>query len=113
MDRELAGVFGEPATNEVAVFARQAHDELTDRERLLDLRERKVEATEARLRAWDGRWRTEEARLGVVAQRIERAGEQLPRPRPVAPEIGRNERCPYGSGLTYKQHHGLVGGPGR
>jgi uncharacterized protein YecA (UPF0149 family) len=57
--------------------------------------------------------RVEEAHLGVVAQRIERAGKQLPRPRQVAPKIGRNDRCPCGSGLKYKQCHGLAGGPVR
>ena len=95
------------------MFARQAHHELTDRERRLDVRERKVEATEARLRVWDGRLRVEEAHLGVVAQRIERAGPQVPRPRQVAPKIGRNGRCRCGSGLKYKQCHGLAGGPVR
>jgi hypothetical protein len=39
VDRELTGVFGEPTTNEVAVFARQAHDELTDRQRRLNVRD--------------------------------------------------------------------------
>jgi hypothetical protein len=110
VDRELVGVFGEPTTNEVPVFARQAQTELTDRELRLDVRERKVEAAEARLRAWDGRLRIEEERLGVVAQRIERASRQLPRPRQVAPKIGRNDRCPCGSDLKYKQCHGLAGG---
>jgi hypothetical protein len=56
----------------------------------LDARERLVEEREQRLRALEHHVRAGTSPLGRVA-----------------PRVGRNERCPCGSGLKYKRCHGL------
>lgn len=70
-------------------FAARAED--------LDARERRLNERERALRASEQRWRTEEQMLSV-----ERT------PLVSTSRIGRNERCPCGSGLKYKHCHGLA-----
>jgi hypothetical protein len=109
IDRELIGVFDESTLDNVPVFAQQAEEELADRERRVATREQDVEATEARLRRWDEQLRLEEAQLRALAQHIELASKQQPRPRQPGRKVGRDERCPCGSGFKYKHCHGLAG----
>ena len=83
------------------VFADQVARQAEERASRLDAREREVDARADRLRAkevhvaaWGHRIRT---------QRVSEA------PVRSVTKVGRNERCPCGSGLKYKHCHGLAG----
>jgi C4-dicarboxylate-specific signal transduction histidine kinase len=109
INQELIGVFGDFAPGDVPAFARRAEEELAERERRVAEREREVTATEERLRGWSERLRAEDSDLRAVTQRLDLASKQLAAPRRMSSKIGRNERCPCGSGLKYKHCHGLAG----
>lgn len=85
-DSALAGpVFGDPA---------ELH--ASERAKLLEARERDIVSREASLRA-------RERQLRVWEQSIrDREQESTPG----VPKVGRNERCPCGSGVKYKHCHG-------
>ena len=89
-------VDGEGTT--AAQFADQIAEKAQERSVQLDARQRGLEAQaeglrrkEERLRAWEQKLRTPQ----TAAARIVK--------------VGRNERCPCGSGLKYKHCHGLPG----
>ena len=109
IDRELVGVFGDRPDDHLPVFAEQAEDELASRQEQVAFREAKVAAVEERLRPWETHLRTWEAELEARERRVEFAGKMAARSREPATRIGRNERCPCGSGLKYKHCHGLPG----
>jgi hypothetical protein len=67
---------------------------LDARERELDTRAEQLRNKEVHLAAWEHRIRT---------QRMSGAPVRAVR------KVGRNERCPCGSGLKYKHCHGLAG----
>ena len=109
IDRELLSVFGEHTAGEWPVFAQQAIEELENREAKIGAREHKVEIDEVRMRErserlarWEDQFEAREQRTHAVSRLTSRAS-------PTPAKIGRNERCPCGSGLKYKRCHGLSG----
>ena len=110
MDRELLAVFCEHTTAEWPVFAQQAVDELENREAKIGAREHKVDTSEAWMREESERLRRWEDELEVREQQAEFASKTISRRSTVGSKIGRNERCPCGSGFKYKRCHGLVAG---
>ncbi len=109
IDRELLSVFGDSAGDQIPVFAERAREELTAREVGVAARERKVESSEERLRRWAERLRLAEGELEARELKAQLASRLVPRPTEKSVKPGRNERCPCGSGLKYKQCHGLLG----
>jgi hypothetical protein len=112
IDRELVSVFGEMSENEVPVFAADAEEELTRREMAIADREGHLVGEERRLREWGERLRLWDDELRSREQSAELVAKLAARSRATSSMIGRNERCPCGSGLKYKHCHGLPGGPG-
>jgi preprotein translocase subunit SecA len=109
IDRELLSVFGEHTAGEWPVFAQRAAEELENREVEIVAREHKVDTYEARLRERSERLRRWEDELGARELRAEFASKIASRHSTDHAKIGRNERCPCGSGLKYKRCHGLAG----
>jgi uncharacterized protein YchJ len=109
MDRELLSVFGEHTAGEWPVFAQRAAEQLENREVEIVAREREVDTTEARMRERSERLRRWEDELGTRELRAEAASKRLSSASTPRPKIGRNERCPCGSGFKYKHCHGLSG----
>ena len=83
------------------VFAERAEWEAEAREERLDAREREFDEREEQLRGAERQLRTLEQR--IRAEALHRGPSQS------RPKVGRNERCPCGSGLKYKHCHGLAG----
>lgn len=107
IDRELVGVFGDSTDDRSPVLAKRAEEELARRQERVARRARGVTASEERLRTWSerlGRW---EGELEAREQRAEPTVKMSGRPREAPTKVGRNERCPCGSGLKYKHCHGL------
>ena len=94
---ELGTVVGRDGDDR-SVFGVEVERRLATRTEGLDARDRRLTDRERSLRAAEERLRTEE-RLFRVEQS------------PLVPssKVGRNERCPCGSGLKYKDCHGLIG----
>ena len=105
VDRELVGVFGD----EEPVFAQRATEELASRAVKIAIREREVDAGEARMRERGERLRRLEDALEAREQQAETVSKLTSRESTGRAKIGRNERCPCGSGLKYKHCHGLAG----
>jgi hypothetical protein len=109
MDRELLSVFGEDTAGEWPLFAQQAVEKLESREARIDVRERIVDTDEARMHerseplgCWEDALEVRELRADFPLKIASRHSTDHAR-------IGRNERCPCGSGLKYKRCHGLAG----
>jgi hypothetical protein len=113
IDRELVSVFGEFGEDDIPVFAAEADELLAAREKAVADRERRLGASEKRLRDWAERLRHWEDERTRREQQVEAVAKLAVRPTSTSPKIGRNERCPCGSGLKYKHCHGLAGRPGR
>ena len=94
---ELGTVVGRGG-DEGSVFGAEVERRLATRTEGLDVRERFLTDRERALRASEQRLRTDERLL-----RAKRS------PLASAPKVGRNERCPCGSGRKYKHCHGLAG----
>jgi preprotein translocase subunit SecA len=109
IDRELVSVFGDHIGEHPAVFAEQAEEELAMRREQVALREEKASAVEGRLRTWNDHLRRWEVDLETRERRVEFAAKAAAQPTGVDTKVGRNERCPCGSGLKYKHCHGLSG----
>ena len=109
MDRELLSVFGERTAGEWPVLAQQAVEELEAREARIEAREHKVATDETRMRERSGGLRRWEDELEARELRAEFASKIASRHSTDYAKIGRNERCPCGSGLKYKRCHGLAG----
>ena len=109
IDRELISVFGEHTGDEAPVFAQRATEELANREAKIVAREREVDTDEARMREWSGLLRRREGEVEAREQRAESMSKLTSRHSTGRAKIGRNERCPCGSGLKYKHCHGLAG----
>lgn len=88
------------------VFAGQAEERLAARELLIVSRERDIEEVEERLRSWAVRLRSREAELRERERRILAASKPVGEPGAAGRKVGRNERCPCGSGIKYKRCHG-------
>ncbi len=109
IDRELLSVFGEHASDESPVLAQQATEELQSREARVGAREHKVDTDETRMREGSERLRRWEGELEAREQQAEFASRIALLHSTAGSKIGRNERCPCGSGLKYKRCHGLAG----
>lgn len=99
-------VFGDPTEGEGPVFAGRAEEQLAVQEAQVDAREREVKAEAERLRRQNESLRLWEGELETGEQRIELVSKPASRPRTAKASVGRNERCPCGSGSRYKRCHG-------
>ena len=111
IDRELVSVFGDHAGDDLPVLAEQAEAELARRQEQVARREETVSGVEERLRGWNERLRRWEGELKTRQQSVEFAAKIPARPGEASTKVGRNERCPCGSGLKYKHCHGRPGRP--
>jgi hypothetical protein len=111
IDRELVSVFGDQPGDLLAVFAEHAEEELAKLRDQVARREEKAAEAEDRLRTWNGHLREREAELETRERRVEFAAKKGAQPRVRETKVGRNERCPCGSGLKYKYCHRLSRGP--
>ena len=109
IDRELIAVFGEHTGNDPPVFAQRATEQLKIREATIAAREREVDAERERMRGWGERLRRWEDELEARERRAALVSELPSRDSTVRAKIGRNERCPCGSGRKYKHCHGPAG----
>ena len=109
IDRELVSVFGEHTGERLPVFAEEAQEELAARREQVAGREQKAEVVEERLQTWNAHLRTWEVELEARERRIEHSAKTAAQPMEVETKVGRNERCPCGSGLKYKHCRGLPG----
>ena len=109
IDRELVSVFGDRPNERSPFFAGEAEEELSRREAQVARRELDTMAAEERLRTWNEHLRRWESELGAREQRAELIAKMSARSREAPTKVGRNERCPCGSGLKYKHCHGLPG----
>jgi extradiol dioxygenase family protein len=109
IDLELVGVFGDQTDDHLPVFSEQAEEELARRQEQVRRREEKAVAVEARLSAWNARLRAWEVELEARERRVEFAANLTAQPKEAEIKVGRNERCPCGSGLKYKHCHCLSG----
>jgi hypothetical protein len=109
IDRELASL-DHMAVDESPALAQRVREQLANREADVASREREVAVAEERLRSRSEQLRRWEAELHTLAQRV-RSVSRLAGQRDATPKVGRNERCPCGSGLKYKHCHGLTGRP--
>lgn len=109
IDQELQGVLGDSAGDKTSVLSRQAEEELARREVDVARRERDVTVAAERLGSRSEHLRRWERELEGREQRVELASKLAVQRRDTAPKVGRNERCPCGSGLKYKHCHGLAG----
>lgn len=106
IDWELGSAFGESTGVDVPLLASRAEEQLAAQEAQVGARERDLEAAEERLRRQSERLRLREGELEAREQRTELASKLLPRSAMTSPKVGRNERCPCGSGLKYKHCRG-------
>jgi len=109
MDRELLSVFGEHTAGEWPAFAQQAVEEFENREARIEDREHKVDIDDARMRERSERLRRWEDELEARERHAEVPSKITSRHSTDYAKIGRNERCPCGSGHKYKRCHGLAG----
>ena len=109
IDRELIAVFGEHIGDDPPVFAQRAREQLAVREAKVVTRERQVDAERERMRGWGERLRRWEDELEARERRAALVSELPSRDSTVRAKIGRNERCPCGSGRKYKHCHGPAG----
>ena len=107
IDRELVSVFGESSRDDSPAFRQQAEEELASREAEVAGQERELEAATDQMRRWSDRLRRWEDELEGRDQRAELASKLAARPDMSRTKVGRNERCPCGSGLKFKQCHGM------
>ena len=111
IDRELVSVFGDHAGDYSPVLAEQAEEELANREATVARREEHVSGVEERLQGWNEHLRRWEGELETRQRRVEFATRISARTGGASTRVGRNERCPCGSGLKYKHCHGHPGRP--
>lgn len=111
IDSELTAVVEDAVDGDAAVLAIRADEQRATREAEFARRERDVKATEERQRVWSERLRRWEAELEVREAQVEDASKSVLRQRRSTPKIGRNDRCPCGSGLKHKHCHGLPARP--
>lgn len=110
IDRELTSL-DRTAVDDSPVLAQRAREQLTNREAEVASRERALASAEQRLRSRSEHLRCREAELQTLAQRVERASKLAAQRGASTPKVGRNDRCPCGSGMKYKYCHGLTGRP--
>ena len=106
INRELASA-ARDSIDDGPVLAQRAREQLANREAEIVGRERAMASAEERLRSRSKHLRHWEAELQTLAQRVELAAKLASQRRDATPKVGRNDRCPCGSGLKYKHCHGL------
>ena len=111
IDRELVSMFGDLTDNRPPVLAEQAEVELARRKEEVAGREEKAAGVEERLQGWSERLRKWEGELETREQRVEFAAKMAGLPKDSTTKVGRNERCPCGSGFKCKHCHGRSGRP--
>ncbi|MEN8233950.1 MAG: SEC-C metal-binding domain-containing protein [Actinomycetota bacterium] len=111
IDRELVSAFGDHTGDYSPVLAEQAEEELTRRQEQVARREENASVVEERFREWNEHLRRWEGELETRERRVEFAAKMSVHPGKEPTKIGRNERCPCGSGLKYKHCHGRPGRP--
>ena len=109
IDHELGTVVGETTGADDPVFAGRDEQQIVAREEAFAIRERDLKARMELLRGREKRLRSREGELRALEQQVRAAASQTPRPTERRDKVGRNERCPCGSGLKYKHCHGLAG----
>ena len=107
IDRELIAVFGEHIGDDPPVFAQRATEQLAIREAKIAARESEVDAERERMRGWGERLRRWEGELEARERRAALVSKLPSGDSTVRSKIGRNERCPCGSGRKYKRCHCL------
>ena len=100
ISQELGTVVGDGNEGN-GMFVHRVGQEDKNRKLRLDAREHELDGRQERLRSKEEQLREWERRM-----RTQRAQPRFPHS---APKVGRNERCPCGSGLKYKHCHGLPG----
>jgi hypothetical protein len=106
MGRGIAGLIAHELETAVtghsreAVFGQQAERQASERMSRLDAREREIDAREKGIRSREQQLREAERRFR--AREVHRA----PPGSAGRVKVGRNERCPCGSGQKYKHCHG-------
>lgn len=106
IDHELVAVFSEFDVDDQPVFAGDAQQQLAAREEEITAREHALNAAGDRIKAQAERLRLWEDELRRLEQQLDTLARLAVRPTHADPKVGRNERCPCGSGLKYKQCHG-------
>ena len=106
IESELVSVFDQFRDDDQPVFARNTQEQLAAREEEIIARERQLDAAGDRLKQQDKRLRLWEDELRSREQQVEMRPKLVARPTRADPKVGRNERCPCGSGFKYKQCHG-------
>jgi hypothetical protein len=110
VDQELAAVIGVPGSESGPWFEEQTQARLAEREAALTEREDKLAKSEERIQRWSEQLRDLEREVEAREWRLELtqklAGQSSGTPQA---KTGRNERCPCGSGLKYKNCHGRDG----
>jgi len=109
IDRELVSVFGDHSGDDLPLLAEQTEAELARRQGQVARREETVSGVEERLRGRNEHLRRWEGELETREMRVEFASKIPARPGEGTTKVGRNERCPCGSGMKYKHCHGLAG----
>jgi len=109
IDRELASA-ADASGDDSPVLAQRIREQLASREAEVASRESEMAVAEKRLRSRREQLRRWEAELQTLTQRVESASK-LAGHRDATPKVGRNVRCPCGSGLKYKHCHGLPAQP--
>jgi hypothetical protein len=110
IDRELASV-AETSDGSGPVLAQRVREQLANREAEVASREREMAVAEQRLRSRNEQLRCWEAEIQTLEQRVELSSKLTAQRSDSTRKVGRNERCPCGSGLKYKYCHGLTGRP--
>lgn len=106
IERELIDVFDEAVGSDAPVLASEAEERLVAREAQIATEEQDIDAAEDRLREWAERLRLSENELRKRGRRVASVTTSAIRAREASPKVGRNERCPCGSGLKHKYCHG-------
>ena len=109
IDAELLSGFGESSSNDSPGLAQRVSEKLAIREREIAAQEIHVAATEERLRGWRDQLRQREGEIDAREQRIGLIPKVLRQSTVADAKVGRNQRCPCGSGLKYKRCHGGSG----
>ncbi|MDH3397892.1 MAG: SEC-C metal-binding domain-containing protein [Acidimicrobiia bacterium] len=106
LERELVSVLGKGTWDESPIFAGRAEEQLAAREAQIAARERDLDAVEERLRGWTKQLRLREGELEALKQQIQLVPKPAHRRTEASRKVGRNDRCPCGSGLKFKRCHG-------
>ncbi len=112
IDRELASVVDDPGGDGFSGVGATSTRAAGSAARLrLRVGNGQWRSAEKRLRSRSEQLRRWEAELQTLAQRVELASKLAAQGRDDGPKVGRNDRCPCGSGLKYKHCHGFPARP--